>query len=77
MSDYSTTTPNTDNQCVLKHEHTGDHILSTEIGEHKCTGKLDCCFCKGYYLSEFDRCGARKVLIETWLDATNTERVFK
>ena len=62
-----------DNQCVLEHGHDTDligHILPSEIGEHKCTGTLDCCFCRGYWLPEFKRCGARKILIETWLDKT-------
>ena len=57
-----------DNQCMLNRTHTQDHKLPSKNTDHKCRGTLDCAWCSGYWLKEFDRCQYKKITIQIWVE---------
>ncbi len=65
----STTSNIPDLQCVLpRGDHGEAHQPDQNIITHKCQGTLDCPFCAGYYLPEFDRCLAVQMTVAVWVE---------
>ena len=66
-----------DNQCMLQKNHDEEeyHKLPKNETDHKCTGTLECGWCSGYWLPEFDRCKYRLIQTNIWLnfDMENVE----